>query len=560
MKRYILILAAALSLSACSLKEELISNSRNEDFYNNAAQCQTGLNACYNLIRSQLGGQNFWFVTDCQTDCMIMNASTFYNATLNFSPSRPAIASTIWQYSYMGVMRSNSMIAAIERCRVKGGCTDAEALDMTAEAVTLRAFFYYMLTCTFGDVPFYTDVVTEDNRERIAHLPRMSANDTRDYLIEELMHYALPKDMGGIGAMKMKRSYDAPITNRMNAPIALMLAAKMSLWNERWEDAITAISALERIYGDYSSNPEAFGMDYPLTDIPFSKKFTRESILEIANTFDEYGIQQTGYIAVVSTPSKSSVIVEDEEEETEYEISDIYNGIAIPELGASARISTSARPTTWFFQTVLSYDSPDLRSGEYSQDATEARGGSGNLAWRWIGFDPKDNVRAEENRIPRWFSALGSNKLNRPWLGNKFWCPGMYYTLDSNNPKFFRFADAVLMKSEAYLMLGDMDMAAAYLNITRTRAGLEKIYGGGVGGNAEAFMEEIRLERARELFGEYQRKFDLVRWGIWYERTSLYNDGMYLPDFIRPFHRYLPIPAEQITYSGGALDNNEYAE
>ena len=136
----------------------------------------------------------------------------------------------------------------------------------------------------------------------------------------------------------------------------------------------------------------------------------------------------------------------------------------------------------------------------------------------------------------------------------------MYYTLDSNNPKFFRFADALLMKSEAYLRLGNVDQAAAYLNITRVRAGLDKISMASVGGNEEAFMEEIRLERARELFGEFQRKFDLVRWGIWYERTLQYNDGMYLPDFIRPFHRYLPIPAEQITYSHGALDNNEYME
>jgi len=565
MKKHILILVSLFALAGCSLKEELMSNSRNEDFYTNKAQCETGINACYNLIRSQLGGQNFWFVTDCQTDCMTMNASTFYNATLNFSPSRPAIASTIWKYSYMGVMRANSMIAAIENCRLKGGCTDAEALEMTSETIVLRAFFYYLLTCTFGDVPFYTDVVTEENRAQIASLPRMSAGDTRDYLIDELFRYALPKDMGGMGAMKVKRSYDAPVDNRMGYATALIIAAKMALWNERWEDAVTAVTALERVYGDYSGNPEAFGKDYPLTDIPFSKKFTKESILEIANTFDEYGVQQTGYIAVVSTPSKGLTTVEGEEDD-DYEITDIYGGMAIPELGTAARISTSARPTTWYFETVLSYDSPDLRSGEYSRDAVAARGGSGNLAWKWEGYDRDDTERLPEGKTVRWFkngsSATAStfNKLSRPWLGNKFWCPGMYYTLDSNNPKFFRFADALLMKSEAYLNLGEYDQAAAYLNITRTRAGLDKMSMAAVGGNAEALMEEIRLERARELFGEFQRKFDLVRWGIWYERTSLYNDGMYLPDFIRPYHRYLPIPAEQVTYSGGALDNNEYME
>lgn len=73
-------------------------------------------------------------------------------------------------------------------------------------------------------------------------------------------------------------------------------------------------------------------------------------------------------------------------------------------------------------------------------------------------------------------------------------------------------------------------------------------------------MEEIRMERAKELVGEFQRKFDLVRWGIWYERTMMYNEGQYISGFIRPCHRYWPIPADQVAYSGYALDNKEYSE
>ena len=109
-------------------------------------------------------------------------------------------------------------------------------------------------------------------------------------------------------------------------------------------------------------------------------------------------------------------------------------------------------------------------------------------------------------------------------------------------------------------MLGDMDGACDYLNITRTRAGLDKLTPSAVGNNASALMEEIRMECARELFGEFQRKFDLVRWGIWYERTQLYNDGTYIQEFIRPCHRYWPIPSDQVTYSGYALDNKEYLQ
>lgn len=564
MKRIVLFIFCVISLVSCSLEENLRSSTKIEDFYTTSVQCKTGINGCYNLIRTMLSGQSVWMMTDAQTDCMILNSSTTYIATLNISPTRPAIASTIWRYSYMGVMRANGMLESVEKCRQNKGCTDQEASDMTAELVTLRAFFYYLLTCTFGDVPFYTVPVNEVNRAEIAKLPRMSANDTRDYLIDELMLYVMPKSMGGLEKMPLKRSYDEPFENRMNAPIALMLAAKMCLWNERWEDAVKVLSVLEDIYGGYSDNPEAFGLDYPLTDIPFSKKYTKESIFEISNSYDEYGIQQTGNIAIYSTPSKGTTTVETEEQD--YEISDIYGGIGIPELGTDSRITTSCRPTTYYFETVLNYDSPDLRSGEYSAGSNVARGGSGNLAWRWSAFDRNDTERKEEDRAVRWFktgSAISAGALTaiqRPWLGNKFWCPGMIYTLDSNNPKFFRYADALLMMSEAYLNLGNYDKSAAYLNITRIRAGLDKVTLAGVGGNKEAFMEEIRLERARELFGEFQRKFDLVRWGIWYERTSLYNDGMYLKDFIQPYHRYMPIPAEQITYSGGALDNKEYGE
>ena len=71
-------------------------------------------------------------------------------------------------------------------------------------------------------------------------------------------------------------------------------------------------------------------------------------------------------------------------------------------------------------------------------------------------------------------------------------------------------------------------------------------------------LKEIQNERARELFGEFQRKFDLVRWGVWYDWTLGYNNYAELRDNIRPCHEFLPIPDKQVVYSGYALDNKEY--
>ena len=78
--------------------------------------------------------------------------------------------------------------------------------------------------------------------------------------------------------------------------------------------------------------------------------------------------------------------------------------------------------------------------------------------------------------------------------------------------------------------------------------------------NIESLMEEIQKERGRELLGEFQRKFDLVRWGIWYQMTYDYTNYSTLKENMLPCHEYYPIPDKEVVYSGGALDNKAYNE
>ena len=93
MKKYIAIISVAFALVSCSLKEEFTSYTKNEDYYNNKIQIQSGINACYSMLRTMYGGNAFWMTTECTTDLMYLNQSTMYNATLNISPSKPAFAS-----------------------------------------------------------------------------------------------------------------------------------------------------------------------------------------------------------------------------------------------------------------------------------------------------------------------------------------------------------------------------------------------------------------------------------------------------------------------------------
>ena len=531
MKRIIYLLCGISIFFGCSLKEEVVSNSTRDTYYKNEIQVRTGLNGCYTQIRTIYNNTGFWHMTECTTDLISLSNSTQYNANCDVSPSRPGVASKV-----------------------------------------LRAFYYYILTSTFGDVPFYTEAVTETNRARIARLPRMSAKETRDHLIDELMDYLLPESLGGKQALPLVRTYEIPDTKvYIGASVGLMLAGKMCLWNERYDDAITVFGQLEQIYGNCrgDSNKGKFAKENPLSDVKWSQKYVKESILELGNVVEEYGLIIKGGIASWCMPLRTSAT--SDEEAGSNDQSAIYNGIIIPELGGYAKIYTSALPTSYYYNRLLKYNSEDLRNGDYSNERTQPVGSSGNLAWRYPGTGYVTGGVVTQKEGIYWFNKPSSNRPNesvskpygnnQPYLGDKFWCFGMYNSQDSNNYKIFRYAGVLLNMAEAYLMgKNDMEMACEYLNVVRGRAGLSPLTPASVNNSQEALLEEIRMECARELIGEFQRKFDLVRWGIWYERASMYNEGLYIKGYMLPCHEYWPIPAEQVTYSGNALDNNAYKE
>lgn len=557
MKKNITILIAAVLAATSCLNEENRSYATAETYYRNLIQIESGLNACYDPMRSIIGA-GFFQMTECATDVMYLSSTTRSDANCVISPTKPGVGSAVWKQSYLAIMRANSVIASIHRSVEAGYVTEEEVQPSLAEAVVMRAFYYYYLTSTFGDVPYYTWEVTEDNRAETTRLPRRSAEEIRDLLTDELMDWLMPEDKGGRAVLPLTRSYSNGY--RAGAAVGLMLAGKFCMWNGRWDDALAVYGVIEDIYGHYADAPEAFGSAYPLTDIPFKKKFTPESIWEVSNHIEDYGVQTWMTLACYCTPFRSDEDVEpddDDESSAPEKVSDIYNGIVIPELGKYARTYAAARPTKYYYNQLMTYNGDDLRAGEYNKvdDPASPRGGSGNLAWRWKGYAKTDLDK--ENLKVLWFSTTGGKASGRPWLGNKFWCEDMIYNHDDNNYKVFRYAGALLNMAEAYFWLGDFDSCCKYLNIIRTRAGISKLSSSDFSGSDD-LLEAVREECARELYGEFQRKFDLVRWGIWYERTCEYNNSVYIMDYIQPCHRYYPIPSDQVEYSDGALDNKEY--
>lgn len=539
--------AGAAIVTSCSLEEDMKSNYAPDNFYRDAAECEAGLNGCYIPQRSIFNG-TYMLVTEAPSDIMYINSGT-YDAILDISPANPRFGNTMWNNGYLGVMRSNCIIAAIDRVNLP----DSEKVPLYTEGLILRAFYYWVLTCNFGDVPFYTDeIMTTADQLRIAKLPRMSAVDTRRYCFEELEKW-LPNEYN-----VQQRTFEDGTEYRMGVAVGYMVAAKLAMWNasaERlnpdaqtfkkehpyhkpyegaeywWRKALDMLDHLEAIYGDLQQ--------YPVSDIPFSRKFTPESIWENSNIYDEQGLAVTTNVACFYTPTRKS----SEGTDAGFGRDAIYDGIEIPNLGAYARTFSAFRPNTYFYQQLQ----PFTNRNDKRQFI--------NMAWGW---DTAADTADPDSPGFKFFNGP-KNETGRPWMGCKFWCPGMRNTSDGNNHKIFRYAGAVLMQAECWLMLGDKNKSADYLNKVRARAGLGPVSPSNYR-NTAAFMTEIQKECGRELIGEFQRKHDLVRWGIFYQSVLDNNNLQKVRDNILPCHEYYPIPDRQVSYSGGALDNKAYAE
>ena len=365
------------------------------------------------------------------------------------------------------------------------------------EAKTMLALYYYVLSSFFGDVPFWEEaIVTTEDLEKVGHLPRTDARIIRSTLIAELKELA-PQ-------VPQIRTYEQP-DNRAGAAMAWLLIAKMAAWNQEWDTVIDACLHLKEIYGDLSQ--------YPYSDVMFRNKNTPESIFEIQHAWSPSGIQYTppsGFsIAPVCMPYPHTGGTT------------LYDGVSIPELGTTATTYRPLLPSEWFRNVVMPTGQGDIR-----RDYNMVR------SWNGVNFP-------------------GS----RTWPGPKFWCPDIYRNEDGNNYKVFRYADALLLLAEAYCEKGFFSQSIIALDEVRARAGLPG-YGAFV--SQIKLRGEIRNERARELFGEFGRKYDLVRWGIWYEQVVAYNSYSKLQQYIRPCHEYYPIPDVQVVASGGVLSNPEY--
>ena len=131
----------------------------------------------------------------------------------------------------------------------------------------------------------------------------------------------------------------------------------------------------------------------------------------------------------------------------------------------------------------------------------------------YIGVTKADDMgKYEASTLSKGYAAVlkqesGSNNNNWPYTLKYSYCdPGYPKNNESHNDQIYmRLAETVLLRAEASLKLGESGDAADDINMLRTRANALPVTA------ADITLDFILEERSRELLGEEQRRYTLLR-------------------------------------------------
>jgi hypothetical protein len=216
---------------------------------------------------------------------------------------------------------------------------------------------------------------------------------------------------------------------------------------------------------------------------------------------------------------------------------------------ANGRPFKRFRPTTFFLglydRTKDSRYQGQFTRAWYANNATTIpKDASGDTAI-YVSATDSDTVLVRTKPYRVYTPRTYTNRIF-PSL-NKFHDPFRLSVNDERGSRDFfvaRLAETYLIAGEALLRDGRTTEALPYINAVRRRAAIPGHETEMELTVAQLTLGEILNERARELAGEMQRWFDLVRTHTLVPRVKAYNpDGG--PN-IQPYHALRPIPRTQM--------------
>ncbi|PYP56168.1 MAG: RagB/SusD family nutrient uptake outer membrane protein [Gemmatimonadetes bacterium] len=522
--------AGLLSLAACvDLNEDLISGLANQP-YPTPDVFQALVNATYEPLRSFYAQERGFTLTEFGTDIYTEGADGSYKYineyTAQLNPDVDFIRDT-WADFYRAINTANTAIAQAPTVPMDSSLK----AQRVAEARFLRALYYFDLVQMYGPVTLKLEPTTTPSTQ----FTRAPVDSVYEAIINDLKY------------AEATLPYVAKEYGRATKGAAQHLLAKVYLTWQRDPDS-AADEAAKQQAGDFAN-----AADYAQRVIKSGQYALLPRFADVFDFNNEknaeviWSVQFTNDPLTTGNGNKGHLYFLMEYDVLPGMQRDIANG----------RPFKRFRPTTFFLglydRTKDSrYQSQFTRVWYANNAATIPKDPVSGAPKFHLGDTAvyvSDTVLTDSAVAARPYRVYTprtySNRIF-PSL-NKFHDPFRLSVNDERGSRDFfvaRLAETYLIAAEALLRNGKATDALPYINVVRRRAAIPGHEAEMDLTLAQLTLGEILNERARELAGEMQRWFDLVRTHTLVSRVRAYNpDGG--PN-VQPYHALRPIPRTQI--------------
>lgn len=537
MKKIIIYLAtmllAAMTFTGCYDLETYPGDKVNEGtFYKTGDHAHQGLMGIYGMLRLN-DAYGYQFCFDHLGD--IAYGYNYYMMFLATYTDRDGTIQAHWQTFYDGIHRVNTFIRSVKGMR--GIITDEQVNEYVAEAKFLRAMFYFSLTGLFGGVPYYDESTNVNEEFMNLKQPRSSLEEVRAHILEDLDE-----------AIKyLPVEHAASEYGRATKGAAYALRGKVHLYDKEWQSAINDFE--EIVYNKSNNYGYALDDDYARVFKLYNGAKSPETVFSIQNKSGvgtEYGMQIQALMGCRgaygscwnnTVPSTQLVDMYEFKDGRPFNWDEIFPGynamtpeqrkeLLSVEMDGSGTIVGLREADTAKILSAYTCRDPRLMA-TVIVPYSHYMGNIGRTTNVDLIFALDHNLAGNANG--------GTIQNNAGWVSylyRKFVTEGDQGGAISNRlhtPFAFpliRFADVLLMLSEAYNEAGQLDKAVTEFNKVRARVGMPGLNSGPawmVVSNKEQMAERIRKERAVEFAGEGLRFSDLRRWGYEIAHKTLNN-------------------------------------
>jgi hypothetical protein len=554
-------------------------------YFNSPSGVLGGIAGVYNDIRSQWGTEGFTVEMQAGTDEFIQGLSAGTPIPYTYNGLNGSNFGSAWGVAFQDINTLNGVLKYGQTIEL----AEATRKQYLAQAKFLRAFWYFYLVQTWGDVPLHTEFITVPSQGA----SRQPAAQVYELIIKDLTE----------AAADLPNQPTAPFLGKAaTKPVAQFLLAKAYLTRGWLNNTASDFTQAATICDNIIANKSAYGLDLwqdfgdafvPANDYGKETMFVSDHVLD-----PKYGYYSVGGAAGGGAAQNLSPWFTNWNYPNNSGINSIKNAAgAFVNSGTSGMVRDSyygrpyirMRPNSdkwpsgphagknYFLDQAFVKRDIDSRFANsfytvYISNTAVTNAANATNNTRGIGYTTvvglDTAVWLPDYEVPGAPQFVGSRPFKGIVVPPSLWNNGIFPALKKfmdpsrganfNDPStrpcvLYRFSDVYMTGAEAYLKAGDATKAANLLNVVRQRAAFRKANTAAQNAAAAAAMtikpEDVTVdfildERSREFFGEWQRWHDLVRTRSLVRRVQEWNREA--APFVKDFNMLRPIPQAQI--------------